>query len=255
MQPDNPVAVVGHNAPPEPTPFERARDEIEKFYGEALLWCDGEPIANQGQADALNLLKNKIREAEKAAEGARKDEKKPHDDAIAEIQGRYNPLIADRKNKTVTGKTTLAIEACDKMLAPWLKKQADEQAAAAKAAREEAERVAREAEAAIRAASAATDLAASEAAEALLRQAKIADADAKRAEKAKPRAAGGGGRASHLRTYYDGIVVDGRAFHAWCVKNDREAMTEHLARRAQALTDAGQRSIPGVEVRPRQEVA
>jgi len=257
MQPENPRAVAGDNLPPEPvepTPFERVKAEVERYHGEALLWCDGEPIANQGQADALNLLKNSIRAAEKAAEAERKAVKKPHDDAIAAIQARYNPLIADRKNKSVTGKTTLAIEACDAMLAPWLKKIADEQAAATKAAREEAARARKAAEDAIRAA-AATDLAAREAAEAKITEAKVAETLATRAEKAKPRASGGGGRASGLRTYYDGVVVDGREFARWCWVNDKDAMTAHLATRAQELTAAGVRSIPGVDVKERREVA
>lgn len=254
QQPDNPDAVAGHNRPPEETPYEAVKRQIEDLYQQAADYLDGEPIATQRQADDVSKLKNMIREVMDVAEAHRKAEKAPHDIAIAEIQTRYNALIGETKK--VTGKAVLAVETCNKALRPWLTKLADEQEAAAKAAREEAVRKQREAEDAIRATRStdAADLAASEAAEAKVREAQAAERAANTAAKARPKA-GNYGRSAHLRTYYDGVVVDGSAFHRWCVQNDREAMTAYFAKRAQELTDAGQRSIPGVEVRPRQEVA
>lgn len=250
-QPDNPVAVAGHNAPPAATPFEIVRDKILLLYQQAADYLDGDPIATQGQADDIGNLKSLIRAAEKEAETLRKDEVKPFDDGKAEVQARYNPLIAD--TKSVKGKTVLAIDVCNKALAPWLKKQAEEQEAAAKAAREEADRQRKAAEDAIRAAN-ADNLAAREAAEELARQAKDAERAANAAAKARPKA-GSMGRAAHLRTYHDAFVSDRRAFARWCWEHDTTAMDEYLARRAQELTDAGQRSIPGVNVVDRKEVA
>jgi hypothetical protein len=51
---------------------------------------------------------------------------KPFDEGKAEVQGRYNPLIQDKR-----GKTDLAIAACNDTLKPWLKKIEDEQRAEA----------------------------------------------------------------------------------------------------------------------------
>jgi hypothetical protein len=251
MQPENERAIAGDNNPPEPTSYEKVRDSILSLYQQASDYLDGEPITSQGMADDVSRLMNMIREEAAFADACRKAEKAPHDIAITEIQDRYNLLIGETKK--VTGKTVLAIDACKKALAPWLKKLADEQEAIAKTARKEAERKQREAEEALRA-SRADDLAARDAAEELVRDAAAAERAASAAAKAKPKA-GNYGRSAHLRTYYDAVVVDGRAFHSWCVKNDRDAMTAYLARRAEELTAAGVCSIPGVEVRERKEVA
>lgn len=250
-QPDNPVAVAGHNSPPEPTPYEAAAARIADLFQQARDYLDGEPIATQGQADDVSALMRMLGEEIALANKNRVAEKKPFDDAAAEVQDRWNTLIGETKK--VTGTAILAVQACKKALEPWLKKLADEQAAAAKAAREEADRQRAAAEAAIREADAA-NLAAREAAEAKIREAEAAERAARTAEKAKPHA-GNYGRAAHLRTYHDGIVTDQREFARWCWVNDAEAMTAHLAKRAQELTDAGIRSIPGVEVRERREVA
>lgn len=251
MQPDNPVAVAGHNAPPEPTPYEAARERIETLYQQAADYLDGEPLATQGQADDVSKLMRMISEEIAVAEAARKAEKAPHDAIIKEIQDRWNLLVGD--TKTVTGKAVLAVATCKKALAPWLQKLAAEQEAAAKAAREEAARKQHEAQEAMRAAT-ADNLAARDAAEELARAAAAADRAARAAEKAKPHA-GTYGRAAHLRTYHDATVTDGAAFHRWCVRNDRDAMTAYLARRAQELTDANIRRLPGVTVNDRREVA
>jgi hypothetical protein len=251
-QPDNPVAVAGHNAPPEPTPFEAAHQRIADLYQQAADYLDGEPIATQGQADDVSTLMRMLGEEIALADKLRIAEKKPFDDGAAEVQARWNTLIGETKK--VTGSAVRAMDVCKQALAPWLRKLAAEQEAAAKAAREEADRQRAEAEAAIRSADAA-NLAAREAAEAKIREADAAERAARVAEKAKPHAGGSHGRAAHLRTYHDAVVVDGTAMHRWCVQNDREAMTAHLAARAQTLTDAGIRNIPGVEVRERREVA
>ena len=249
-QPDNPRAVAGDNMPPE-TPYETVKRQIEDLFQQASDYLDGEPIATQGQADDVSKLMNMIREVMAVAEAQRLAEKAPYDEAVAEIQARYNALIGETKK--VTGKAVLAVQACKKALAPWLQKLAAEQAEAERLARIEADRLRAEAEAAVRAANAA-NLAEKQAAEDKLREAQDAERIARAAEKARPKA-GNYGRAAHLRTYHDAVIVDGAAFHRWCVQNDREAMTTYLARRAQELTDAGQRSIPGINVVDRKEVA
>jgi NADH dehydrogenase/NADH:ubiquinone oxidoreductase subunit G len=240
-------AGIGHNQGPELSPFERVRDKISSLYDEACLWLDGEPIATQGQADDLSNLLNMIRAAEKEAEEAREVEVKPFNESKAEVQARYNPLIAD--TKTMKGKTTLAMEACKKALAPWLEKLADEKEAIARKAREEADAQQRAAQEAVRAAQAATDLAAREAAEQRLQEAKKAEALAKKAESDTAKSGGGVGRRVSLHTYYIAEIHDLKEFagHVWT--NYRDDIRTYLAQRAQWLVDQGKRDIPGVTVR------
>jgi NADH dehydrogenase/NADH:ubiquinone oxidoreductase subunit G len=240
-------AGIGHNSPPEPTPFERVRDRISNLYAEAAMWLDGEPIATQGQADDLSNLLNMIRDAKQEAEEARKAEAKPFDDGKAEVQARYAPLIAD--TKSVKGMTTLAVEACKKALAPWLEKLADEKEAIARKAREEADAQRQAAKEAVRAAQAATDLAAREAAEQRLQEAKKAEALAKKAESDTAKSGGGVGRRVSLHTYYIAEIHDLKEFagHVWT--NYRDDIRTYLAQRAQWLVDQGKRDIPGVTVR------
>ena len=53
----DPRLAPGGNNPPEPTPFEQSRDEIEGLYLEAKNWADGTPIETQEQADAVGRLR------------------------------------------------------------------------------------------------------------------------------------------------------------------------------------------------------
>ena len=99
---------------------------------------DGEPIATQGQADDVSSLMRMLGEEIALADKLRAAEKKPHDDAANAVQARWNTLIGTTKK--VTGTAVLAMDACKEALAPWLRKLAAEQEAAAKAAREEADR-------------------------------------------------------------------------------------------------------------------
>lgn len=235
----------GHNRPPPETPYEAIKEKIESLYSEALLWLDGKPIETQGQADDLSNLMNMIRAAEKEAEEAREVEVKPFNDGKAEVQGRYNPLIAD--TKTMKGKTTLAIDACKKALAPWLAKLAAEKEAVARKAREEADAKMREAAELVRAAQAA-DLAEREAAEQQLQEAKQAEAAAKRAEKDTAKAGGGVGRRVSLRTNYVASVTDTTAFARYVWAQHKEALGDFLASLAQRLVDQGKHDLPGVTI-------
>jgi len=116
-------------------------DTLGMHRGTIARYANGEPIQTPEQAEAVQTLMRQIQEAETGAENERKNEAKPFDDGKAEVQARYNPLIAPITNKN-PGKTALAIKALKATLAPWLKKLADEQEAIARAAREEAQRIA-----------------------------------------------------------------------------------------------------------------
>jgi len=237
----NPRAVIGGNAPPVKTPYEEAKERIEELYAEARGWLDGDPVASQEQADAIQKLMRLIQEAEKKADKCRTAEAKPFDDGKAEVQARYNPLI--QKDK---GKTSLAVNACKEALAPWLQNLAKEQEAAAKEARRKAEELQAAAQEAIRKRDAA-NLEQREAAESLVADAARADAQAKKAEAAKPQAKGAG-RAASLRTHYTASVTNYTDFIRFVWKNhpdDMQIMLDELARKYVA---AGRHVMPGVTV-------
>ena len=233
-------AAIGHNNPPEPTPYELSKQEIEDLCLEAKNWLDGEPISRQDVADQIDYLKAMLRDAKKTADERRKAEVKPLDDAKAEIQARYNALIGDTKGSG-KGIAILAMEACDKVLAPWLKKLADEKEAAAKKAREEAEAKAKTAQEAVRAAQ-ALDLAAKEEAEALLRDAKKAEATVKKIERAST------GMTSHLRRTWRPVLTNPTDAARWAWKEKREEMESFLLTLAEREVRAGAKSIPGFDV-------
>lgn len=238
----NVIATIGHNQPPV-TPFDTVSEKINDLYAEAKNWCDGEEIASQEQADEVQKLMRLIQSAEKEADEARKDEARPHDEAKAAIQERYNPLIG--KTKSVTGLTVLAIDACKKALAPWLRKVEEENRRKAEEARKEAEAKAEAARAAMAQRQSLED---AERAEALVREAKQAEADARRAGNAKA-SAKGEGRAVGLRDKYTPEVTDYTAFarHVWLTH--RSDMEEFLNIQAAKLVAAGvHNGVPGVTI-------
>jgi hypothetical protein len=209
----NAHATIGHNNPPEPTPFDLSKDSISALFDEAKNWCDGEPISTQGQADMVQKLLRDIQAAEKEADERRVAENKPFDDGKAEVQARYAPLIAN--TKSVKGMTVLAVEACKKALAPWLIKVDAENRAKA---------------------------------EALVQEAKAAETATRRADNAKA-SAKGEGRAVTLRDKYTPEVTDYTAFarHVWTTH--RSDMEDFLSMQAVKLVAAGVRSgVPGVTI-------
>ncbi|WP_332116025.1 hypothetical protein [Azorhizobium caulinodans] len=181
------VATLGHNNPPEPTPYELSKKEIEDLSEEAKNWLDGGPIESQQVADAVGQLMGMLRDAVKTADERRKEENRPFDEGKAEVQARYNVLIGD--TKTQKGTAVRAIEECKKVLQPWLDEQEKARLAEAKRLRDEAEQKAREAQEAVRAASGA-DFATRENAEAILRDAQRADKQAAKVENSRAQVTG-----------------------------------------------------------------
>jgi hypothetical protein len=236
MEDRNPRAVVGGNNPPA-DPFGAIKAHISDLYEEAKGFLDGEPIATEGQADAVASLLDQIRQAEKTADEIRKEENRPFDEGKAAVQAKFAPLIAD--TKSVRGLTVLAAEACKAALAPWRQEQERIKREAADRARREAEEAAAKAAEAARVAR--DDLAAQEQAEAAIR---AADAAAKVANKAEKSATTGTG----LRSYWAPKLVNGveAARHYW--QTDRAACEEFFLSLANRDTRAGHRTIPGFEV-------
>lgn len=239
-------ATIGDNNPPEPTPFEAMRDEINDLYLEARNWCDGTKIESQAQADKVAELVNMIRAAAKRADDLRKEESKPHDDAKAEIQARYNELIG--QTKQVTGLTVKSLDALKSLMAPWLEEIDRKQREEADRKRREAEEAARKAQEELAAARAAADLEAREKADEAIKAAEQAQKEASRAEKAKANAKGGSGKAMGLRTDYIAVVDNYTDAGRYLWARHRDEFHALIDKLAQAEVKQGRRDIPGVTV-------
>ncbi|MFI3903995.1 hypothetical protein [Ochrobactrum sp. S1502_03] len=242
---------IGHNGAPEPTPFETVKAKIDDLYDEAKLWLDGAEITSQDQADEIQKLMRLIQASEKEADEARKEEAKPHDDAKAEIQERFNLLIG--KTKSVTGKTVKAVEACKKALAPWLQKletaRLEREAAALKEA-EEKNRLAMEA---MRQRT-GDNLEQNEQAEQLVKEAKAADSQARRIGNEKA-SAKGFGRAASLRTSYVSEVTNYTAFARFVWAHHKVDLCDFLDDLARQIVARGNHNIDGVTVKEERKVA
>lgn len=243
-----PTALI--QLPPDPAPIPNARpydlirELIEELFDEAKNHADGEPIATPGQAEAVQTLLRQIQAAKKAADAERVLENTPFDTGKAEVQARYATLIGD--TKAGKGKAVLAEDVLKAHLLPWQIRLADEQRAAADAARAEAQRLADLAAEAHKAA-AANDLEAREAAEALVNDAKAAEKAAKAAETARPQVSGQG-RAATLRTSYKAVLVDAQVAAGAYWKRDPLAFNAFLQALADADVASGRRDVPGFRV-------
>jgi len=226
------------------TPFMLISEHINELFDEAKNHADGEPIATPGQAEAVQTLLRQIQAAKKAADAERVLENTPFDTGKAEVQARYATLIGD--NKAGKGKAVLAEDVLKAHLLPWQIKLADDQRAAADAARAEAQRLADLAAEAHRAA-AANDLDAREAAEALVTDAKAAERAAKAAVTARPQVSGQG-RAATLRTTYKAVLVDAQVAAGAYWKRDPLAFNAFLQSLADADVASGRRDVPGFRV-------
>ena len=234
----NQIAALGHNMPPL-SPFEAAEKEVNDLYNEAALWLDGSKVASQEVADGLGNLLNLIRAAEKRADALRVTEKKPHDDAAAEVQARYKPLL---------NKTKRASDAIKKAIAGWLAEQERiRQAAAAEARRiaDETAAAAREAHRIAQQQGTLEDLAD---AELLFDAAKDAGKAAARIEKAPVKTGGGIGRAVSLRTVYAPVLADFQAACRHYYQRRPDDMKAWLQQMAERDIRAGLLDIPGFTV-------
>ena len=231
------LAPIGHNNPP-PDPFEAVRVHIADLYEEAKGWLDGAEIATQGQADDVARLLDMIREAEKAADEARKNENRVFDEGKAAVQAKYAPLIGN--TKSVRGMTILAAEACKAALEPWRRAQEAAKQEAARKAREEAEALQRQAAEAAQKAR-ADDLAATDETERMIQAAREAAFKAARETRAAETGTG-------LRSYWHATITDSNvaARHFWLTRRTEcEAFFLSLA---QSEVRAGKRQIPGCEI-------
>lgn len=231
---------IGHNNPPA---FDTFSIALEDAHTEAANFLDGKPIETQGQADAIGVILSTVKKLRKDADAARANEKRPHDEAGKAIQAKWRPLL-ERAD---------AIQAAAQApLTAYLSKIEAEQREAARLARIEADRLAREALEAQR--SASGDLAAIEAAQALQKAAGQADKAAARADRAKAHVAGAD-RAVGLRASWIHRITDRRELLNWIVKSDPEGMTAMLDDYARKAVAGGTRFLPGVAIEQERKVA
>jgi len=250
---DNDRFSIGANGPPEPipvSPFDAIKVHIDDLLVEARNWADGTVIETQAQADDLSRLIEDLRLAISAADEARIAEKAPYDLKVAEIQERYNALIAD--NKTLKGTAVVATATLKATLKVFLDAEEAKRAAAAEVARAAARKAEEDALSALRAAG-PTNLEAREEAEVLVVAARQANTAAARTENARPQARGGS-RAMGLRKTYTAEVTDPRALllHYWGTKDvpgvNRDPLLACLKQMAQQDVDWKVHTIPGVAV-------
>lgn len=193
------LAIGGNNPPPEPTPFELARDAINDLNLEAKNWLDGEPIKTPEQAEEVGRIIKGFRDAHKAADDARKVENEPFDTGKAEVQQRYNPILKTAKDGEAMAKIAVAkfIDAQEKVRqdqAREARRIADEQAEAARQA--------------IADANAAGNLAAREDAEQLVTEAAETAKLANALDKGRTMVATGGARRLALRSVWSAKITD-----------------------------------------------
>lgn len=221
------VATIGHNAGPPLDPFAAISAEILDLFELAESALTGEPIATQEQADQIEQLADDCLKAWQAAEAARKEEKRPHDEAAKAVQAKWTPL---------TEKADLAKKTALKALTPWkleLQRQKDESAAKARA---EAEALAEAARKAAQEAAASADLSARAEAEVLLKEADKATKTANRIDRAP----------TGLRTYWHAEIADRRAALNHYLKNAPDEFVATIQRLADQDVRAGVRNIPGI---------
>lgn len=97
-------------------PSDAHKAAIDDLLDEAKNWLDGSLISTEAEAAGVEQLLELAREAEKAADASRVEEKRPHDEAGKAVQARYKPLLDT---------TALIISTCRKALTPWREQQAE----------------------------------------------------------------------------------------------------------------------------------
>lgn len=251
----NPRVVIGGNNPPEETPVvatARTWDAV-KIHMDDLLdqvgSVTGITITEQAQADVVGKLMRDLQDAAKLADQTRTAEKAPLDEAVKQIQDRYNEYIAPLKNKTpgLVSKAELALK---NQIGAWLKKLDDERAERERIARKQADDAAAIAREAHKAAAVSDDLEQIDEAEGLLAAAEDAERNARQIEKAKTQVKAEGYRAIGLRSVWRAERIEGEGGKALThyAKTQPARVIAFIEELAAQDVKAGVRSIPGFNV-------
>jgi hypothetical protein len=246
-----PIAGPGHNRPPEDE-FDKLVARVNDLVATANRWATERPVINDGEiaAKCQDFLDQIGSDAGKGSgelgklEASRKAEKRPHIEANAEIDKRYEPL----KRLLNAVKAVLAPRRAD-----WLRREQariDEERRQREA---EAQRKLQEAEEARRKAEAGTGEVIQNIVAAETLEAEAATA-LKAVEQAPARAQVRGeyGRRSRgLRTVWYAEVTNYDALYLHLFEN--KDLRAEMVRLANAEVRAGARAVPGCDVKSRQE--
>nr|WP_111299397.1 hypothetical protein [Paracoccus saliphilus] len=249
---DQAVAGIGHN---NPLPYDaeaaaKLEGRVHELADAGGAWLDKGKVEDDEQAGKLNDFLTQARTCARDIEAARKEAKKPHDDAAKAVDVKFKTLAAPLEKLGLSLKSILTAFAAEKQR--QLDEERRRQQEEARRKQEEADRLRREAEA-------RNDVIAQAAAE---EAAKAAEKEAKAAAKparAQIASATGGGRTMATRTTYKAEVENmNRAFsffrdHAEHGPKIR-ALFEQLAEAERRSRD-GAKEIPGITFQEIRSVA
>lgn len=226
---------IGHNKPPGPYVPPELLAKVEDFSVTSGAWLDIKQIADASQAEKCTDFLGGAKALFKMVDDARKEQKKPHDDAAKAVQDVFRKPL-----DTID----FAIKRVGQLQTAWLKAERDredarkrEEQAAARRAQAEADRLAREAEA-------RNDVAGMADAEAARKAAEKAAKAAEKPVSARAGSATGGARTISLRRTYRCEVEN--INHAFIAYRDRPEVRELLERLASADVRAqqGEKAAP-----------
>lgn len=196
--------------------FEGLKDRIEDLARDAETLIAAGAAADQSAADRASDLANRLAELQKTADAARKIEKKPHDEAVAAVQAKWNPLL---------GVADIYKRIKSAVITPYLVAEDQKR----KAAETEARRLAEEAA-----------------------KAGAPIPEPVTMQRSAPKAGSGGRRSVALRSVKVVTITDRAALLAFFANN--EQVTEVLQKLAEKVTAAGV-TVPGVTVTEEQRAA
>lgn len=245
----NPRAVMGGNRPP---PFDQAKidglsERVGDFTDAAGAWTDLKAIESEAQAEKLVDYLTGARGLYKEVDEARKEAKKPHDEAAAAVQSAFKPLL---------DKLTKAADAAKKLQTAWLvKKEAEERAERERLAKEAEEKRLAAEKAALEAES-RNDISGQVEAEAAAKEAEKLAKDAARTTNASAKSATGGGRTVALKTTREAEITNIR--HLFMHFQNHPEVADLLRRLANAEIRAAKGAtvdIPGINIIERKSAA
>ena len=240
---DNNAPGIGHNSqmPYNPAVLAELEATTTDFMNASQTWLTLEEIETEEHAAQLADQINGLRGLWKKVDKARKEAKKPHDDAGNEVQAAFNPLLAKLKK---------AADALKPKLSDYANKKAEKEAEARRKAEEEAAREAAEAERAAREAEESGDLSAAVDADEQMKAAQKAREAAKRPANTSINSASGGGRTMALRKVKDVEIVSLRElFIALCNEPElHETLLRIATRRVRAAGYDDGPQLPGIKV-------
>lgn len=205
--PANPRVAIGNNNPPEDIPVVTVtgRAALDVHVADLLTEVQGccLVIENDDQANVVSSLHRKLEQAKGLVDKTAADEKKPLNDAIAEIANWQNGYTAKDLKTKPDGKLTKALKATGNLSATWLRKLDDERKAREEIAAEAARKAAREAITLHAEAKTSTDIDVMDRAEDALSEAKSLLRQAEGVAKERVRVGGGDGlKALTLRSVW-----------------------------------------------------